>query len=110
LASSGSATWFIFPSSVKTALTGRPLRGAPSASYFKAIEIWPAFCVTVIAIGGSPTPLPMPPLAAIWLFDLSKFHVPAKLGIGAFGFGLAAATVFGDARRTVLICGGGVFG
>lgn len=67
-------------------------------------------CLTVIAIGGSDTPDPIPPLPPIWLRVLSKFHVPAKFGIGVLGFGFAAATAVGEAIRTVVSRVTGVLG
>src|SRR5262245_36562599 len=63
-----------------------------------------------MATGGSATPDPIPPLAAIWLRPLSKFHVPAKFGIGVLGFGFAAAVVVALAGRTVVRRVTGVFG
>src|SRR5688572_3634489 len=72
--------------------------------------ISPALCFTVIAIGGSATPDPIPPLAAIWLRVLSKLQVPPKLGIGVFKFGFAAVVAVGVAGRAVVSRVTGVFG
>ena len=71
----GSGTWIIFPSAEHRA--PRALRGIRAAGDLGVkrdlmpIVIWVTVCFTVIAIGGSPSPEPIPPPPAIWLRPVS---------------------------------------